>query len=161
MLHNKYVKLAWIATLVILADQIAKSFILKHLPVHQSVNVIEGFFDITHVRNPGGAFGLMANMNAAARTFVFLFLSSMAVGLLFYLYKKTPRTHSFLAAGFAMIFGGAIGNLIDRVRFGNVVDFLDVYIGRHHWPAFNIADSAITIGILIFVYHLLFKKMPE
>ena len=161
MLQNKYVKLAWVAALVILVDQVTKALILNNLPMHQSVNVIEGLFDITHIRNPGGAFGLMANMSAATRMFVFLFLSSLAVGLLFYLYKKTPETHSFLATGFAMIFGGAIGNLIDRIRFGNVVDFLDFYIGKYHWPAFNVADSAITIGIFIFVFHLLFKKMPE
>ena len=161
MLQNKYVKLAWVAALVILVDQVSKALILNNLPMHQSVNVIEGLFDITHIRNPGGAFGLMANMSAATRMFVFLFLSSLAVGLLFYLYKKTPETHSFLATGFAMIFGGAIGNLIDRIRFGNVVDFLDFYIGKYHWPAFNVADSAITIGIFIFVFHLLFKKMPE
>jgi signal peptidase II len=66
-----------------------------------------------------------------------------------------------LAAAFALIFGGAIGNLIDRVRFGMVIDFLDFYAGKLHWPAFNIADSAITIGIGIFLYHLIFKKMPE
>jgi signal peptidase II len=161
MLQNKYVKLAWVAALVILVDQVSKALILNNLPIHQSVKVIEGLFDITHIRNPGGAFGLMANMSAATRMFVFLFLSSLAVGLLFYLYKKTPKTHSFLATGFAMIFGGAIGNLIDRIRFGNVVDFLDFYIDKYHWPAFNIADSAITIGIFIFVFHLLFKKMPE
>ena len=161
MRRNKYVKLAWVASLVILADQISKALILKHLPVHQSVKVIGGLFDITHIRNPGGAFGLMANVSSAVRTFVFLILSSLAVGLLFYLYNKTPKTHSFLATGFALIFGGAIGNLIDRIRFGNVVDFLDFYVGKYHWPAFNIADSAITIGIFIFVFHLLFKKMPE
>jgi signal peptidase II len=81
--------------------------------------------------------------------------------VIFLLYKNTPKTHSLLAAGFALIFGGAAGNLIDRIRFGKVVDFLDFYIGNLHWPAFNIADSAITIGIAIFIFHILFKKMPE
>jgi signal peptidase II len=85
----------------------------------------------------------------------------MAVGLIFYFYHKTPPGQTLLSTGFALIFGGAIGNLIDRVRFGMVVDFLDFYIGRHHWPAFNIADSAITVGIFIFIYHLVVKKMPE
>ncbi|MGD8293829.1 MAG: signal peptidase II, partial [Desulfobacterales bacterium] len=91
----------------------------------------------------------------------FLFISSLAVGLIFYFYKKTPSSQPILATGFALIFGGAIGNLIDRIRFGNVVDFLDFYIGNHHWPAFNVADSAITIGISIFIFHLLLKKVPE
>jgi signal peptidase II len=66
-----------------------------------------------------------------------------------------------LATGFAMIFGGAIGNLVDRIRFGKVVDFLDFYIGNLHWPAFNVADSAVSVGIAIFIFHLLFKKMPK
>ena len=161
MSSNKYVKLVLVSGMVVLADQISKALILKYLPIHQSIPVISGFFDITHVRNPGGAFGLMANMGPTARTVVFMVISSLAVGLILYFYGKTPRRYALLATGFALIFGGAIGNLIDRFRFGNVVDFLDFYIGSLHWPAFNIADSAITVGIFIFIYHLLFKKMPE
>ena len=158
---RKYIKLAVVAGLVVLADQITKALILKYLPYHQSITVIAGFFDITHIHNPGGAFGLMANMSETVRTIVFLLASSVAVGLIFYFYIKIPPLYSFLAVGFALILGGAIGNLIDRVRMGVVVDFLDVYIGKYHWPAFNIADSAITVGIFIFGFHLLFKKMPE
>ena len=161
MIQNKYIRLVILSGLVVLADQITKALILKYLPLHKSIPVIAGIFDITHVLNPGGAFGLMANMSVVVRTVVFLFISSLAVGLIFYFYIKIPPGHGFLAAGFALIFGGAIGNLIDRVRFGMVVDFLDFYIGQNHWPAFNIADSAITVGIFIFIYHLLFKKMPE
>lgn len=161
MLQNKYIRLVVVAGLVILADQITKALILKHLPLHKSIQVIAGIFDITHILNPGGAFGLMANMSVVVRTVVFLFISSLAVGLILYFYIKTPSGFAFLAAGFALIFGGAIGNLIDRVRFGVVVDFLDFYIGKYHWPAFNIADSAITIGMGIFIFHLMFKKMPE
>ena len=161
MLKNKYTKLIVVAGLVVLADQITKGLILKFLPYHQSITVIAGFFDLTHIHNPGGAFGLMANMSETMRTIVFLFASSVAVGLIFYFYIKTPPSYAFLAVGFALIFGGAIGNLIDRVRMGIVIDFLDVYVGKYHWPAFNIADSAITVGIFIFGFHLLFKKMPE
>jgi signal peptidase II len=161
MLPNKYIRLVIVAGLVVLADQISKTLILKYLPLHHSIPVVAGVFDITHIRNPGGAFGLMANMSVFGRSIVFLFISSIAVGLILYFYSKTPRTHTFLSIGFALIFGGAVGNLIDRVRFGSVVDFLDFYIGNYHWPAFNIADSAITVGIFIFIYHLLFKKMPE
>jgi signal peptidase II len=160
MLQNKYIRLAIVAGLVVLADQITKALILRYLPLHKSIPVIAGIFDITHVLNPGGAFGLLADLSVVMRTVIFLFISSLAVGLVFYFYIKTPRSHTFLSIGFALIFGGAIGNLIDRVRFGMVVDFLDLYIGQYHWPAFNIADSAITVGIFIFIYHLLFKNMP-
>ena len=161
MLRNRYIKLAVVAALVVTADQISKALILKYLPVHHSIPIIRGLFDITHIHNPGGAFGLMANMSETVRTFVFIFVSSLAVCLILYLYIKTPRSHAFLATGFALILGGAVGNLIDRFRFGIVVDFIDVYVGSFHWPAFNIADSAITVGILIFLGHLLFKKMPD
>ena len=161
MPQNKYIRLALVAGLVVSTDQITKALILKYLALHKSIPVIAGIFDITHILNPGGAFGLMANMSVVVRTVVFLFISSLAVGLILYFYIKTPSGYAFLAVGFALIFGGAIGNLVDRVRFGMVVDFLDFYIGEYHWPAFNIADSAITVGLFIFLYHLLFKKLPE
>lgn len=150
------------AGLIVLADQITKAIILEYLPYHHSVTVVAGFFDITHIHNPGGAFGLMADMSKAVRTVVFLLASSAAVGLILYFYVKTPPSYTLLGFGFALIFGGAIGNLIDRIRLGVVVDFLDFHIGnKFSWPAFNVADSAITVGIFIFGYHLLFKKMPE
>jgi signal peptidase II len=154
MLKNKYIKLVVIAGAVILLDQFTKGLILRYLPFNNNISVIDGFFNITHIHNPGGAFGLMANLSPTLRSIIFLFISSLAVGLIFYFYKKTPAQYSWLAAAFALIFGGAIGNLIDRIRFGIVV-------GNLHWPAFNIADSAISIGIGIFLYHLIFKKMPE
>ena len=160
MLKNKYIKLVVIAGVIILLDQFTKGLILRYLPFNNSIPVIKGFFNITHIRNPGGAFGLMANLSPILRSIVFLFISSLAVGLIFYFYQKTPAKYSWLAAAFALIFGGAIGNLIDRIRFRMVIDFLDFYVGSLHWPAFNIADSAISIGIGIFLYHLMLKKMP-
>ena len=161
MLKNKYIKLVVFAGIIVLLDQFTKALIIGHVSFNQTIPVMRGFFNITHIHNPGGAFGLMANLSPALRSIIFLFISSLAVGLIFYFYKKTPPNYPWLAAAFALIFGGAIGNLIDRLRFGFVIDFLDVYIGNLHWPAFNVADSAISIGIGIFVFHLLFKKMPE
>jgi signal peptidase II len=160
-MRKKYFKLAIVAGLIITVDQITKILISNFLPEHQSVSVIPGFFNITHIRNPGGAFGLLAEASPFLRNLMFLFISSLAVCLIFWFYKKTPQSHPILASGFALIFGGAIGNLIDRIRFGKVVDFLDFFIGNLHWPAFNIADSAISIGIGIFALHLLLKKMPD
>jgi len=159
-MHNKYLKLAIIAGSVIILDQITKAIILYSMPLYHSISIIPGFFSISHIHNPGGAFGFMANYSPVLRSIVFLFFSSLAICLIFYLYKKTPREYSLLATGFALIFGGAIGNLIDRIRFGKVVDFLDFYIGSIHWPAFNVADSAISIGMVIFIYHFFFKKLP-
>lgn len=160
MFENKYTKLAFIAGIVLLLDQITKAVILKTMPLYSSISVLPGFFSITHIHNPGGAFGFLADQNQDIRRMVFIVVSFLAMGLIFYFYNTTPRSYSILATGFALIFGGATGNLIDRIRFGSVVDFLDLYIGIHHWPAFNIADSSISIGMGIFVFHLLFRKMP-
>ena len=159
--QDKYIRLAVIGGCVVIVDQITKLLILKHLPFNQNITVIAGFFDIVHINNPGGAFGLLASLSPQWRTIIFLFVSSLAVGLILYFYIKTPQSHPWLAAGFALIFGGAIGNLIDRLRFGFVIDFLDFYIAKYHWPAFNIADSAITVGLTIFVIHIVLRKMPD
>jgi len=161
MSFKKYSKLLLISVVIVAFDQITKSIILNSLELYHSIKIIPGFFNITHIHNPGGAFGFLADQSASVRIIVFLFVSILALGFIFYFYQKTPETHKMLATGFALIFGGAIGNLIDRVRFGTVVDFLDVYIKNLHWPAFNVADSAITIGMGIFVYHIVAKKIPE
>ena len=158
---TKYIKLACIAGIIVILDLISKAIILNKIPLYHSIEVIPGFFSLTHIQNAGGAFGLLANQSSDVRDIFFLIVSSLAICLIFFLYKNTPKTHSLLAAGFALILGGAAGNLIDRIRLGKVVDFLDFYIGNLHWPAFNVADSAISVGVVIFIFHILFKKMPE
>ena len=157
----KYRRLGWIAGSVVLADQVTKGIILAHLRLYETIPVVPGFFNITHIQNPGGAFGFLAQQSPTVRGLIFLLMSFLAVCLIFWFYRKTPPTHRLMAAGFALIFGGAIGNLIDRLRFGQVVDFLDFYVGAWHWPAFNVADSAITIGITIFLLHVATGRMPE
>jgi signal peptidase II len=160
MMHGKYTKLFVISGLVVLLDQVTKLLILKNLPLFHSTTVIPGFFNITHILNPGGAFGFLAHQNSHFRNLLFLLASSIAIGCIYFFYKNVSNTQPLLASGLALIFGGAVGNLMDRIRFGKVVDFLDFYVGSHHWPAFNVADSAITVGITVFLFHLLFKKLP-
>lgn len=150
-----------IAGLVVLLDQATKLLVLATIPLYHSIVVIPGFFNLTHIRNPGGAFGFMASGSHATRSLLFIGVSALAMGLIVYFYRSTPKTHPYLAAALAMIFGGAAGNLIDRLRFGEVVDFVDIYVGIHHWPAFNVADSAITIGVIVFVAHVVLGKMPQ
>lgn len=158
---QKYVKLVLIAGSVVLLDQLTKAVIVRELPLHHVIPVVNGFFNLVHVHNPGGAFGLMAELGPALRTAVFIFVSALAIGVILYFYHSTPAGRPWLATGFALIFGGAVGNMIDRLRMGAVVDFLDFYLGSFHWPAFNLADSAITIGVGIFVLHLLLKKTTD
>lgn len=150
-----------IASTVILLDQITKMVVLKTIGLYESIPVIHGFFNLTHIRNPGGAFGFMASGNLQVRAFLFLGVSMFALVLIIYFYKSIPLTHRLLRAALSMIFGGAVGNIIDRIRFREVVDFLDFYMGSYHWPAFNVADSAITVGITVLIVHIVFKKMPE
>lgn len=152
---------AMITGLIVLLDQATKFLVLARMPLYDSIPVIEGFFNLTHVRNPGGAFGFMAAGSQGVRNLLFVGVSIVAMGLIVYFYRSTPKTYPYLASALAMIFGGAVGNLIDRLRFGEVVDFLDVYVGAYHWPAFNVADSAISVGITIFIAHLVLGKMPE
>ena len=157
---KKISRLSVAAGIVIVLDQITKIMILTFLPLYDSIAIIPGFFSLTHIQNPGGAFGFMARQSSNFQHVTFIAISLLALCLVLYFYMTTPTGYPWLSAGFAMIFGGAVGNLIDRVRLGKVVDFLDVYMGQMHWPAFNVADSAISIGIAVFLFHLVFQKMP-
>ncbi len=159
--RKKYLRLLLVAGALVLLDQATKLIIVENMRLYDVITVIPGFFNIVHVHNPGGAFGFLADSSIVWRQIVFLFVSGAAVFLILYFYHRTPDTHLFLSTAFAMIFGGAVGNMIDRVRLGIVIDFLDFHIGDLHWPAFNVADSAITVGIGIFIYHLVFNKIPE
>ncbi len=159
-LKKKYVRFSVVATLVVLLDQISKAWVLAKIPLYKSIPVIPGLFSITHVHNPGGAFGFLAQNGSPWRHWIFLGASVLALAMILYFHHQTPKTHPYLALGLSLIFGGAIGNLIDRLRIGEVVDFLDFYVATHHWPTFNVADSAVTVGVGIFIAHIVLKKMP-
>ncbi len=142
---------------IILLDQITKMLIIKFLPLMSAVTVIPGFFNIVHVRNPGGAFSFLAGAGASWRPFFFLAMSLLGTGIIVYAYRKVEKRDFWNRCALALLFGGALGNLIDRLRFGEVVDFLDFYIGAYHWPAFNVADSAISVGAVMLLIVLLRK----
>ena len=161
MTKAKILRLVAVSGITVIVDQITKLLVAAYIGYGQDIAVIPGFFNLTHVLNPGGAFGLFAQQGAMVRVMFFLVFSLVAVGLILYLYVGIPETHPMLANGLSLIFGGAVGNLIDRVRMGKVIDFLDVYVGDLHWPAFNVADSAICVGVGIFMFHILFNRMPE
>jgi signal peptidase II len=161
ILGIKYSLLTTVAGVVILADQVTKAMVMTYLPLYKPIDIISGWFAIVHVQNPGGAFGFMAHQSASLRIFLFVFVSLAAIGMILYFYHNTPRVKGWLRMGLALIFGGAVGNIIDRLRFGSVVDFLDFHVGPHHWPTFNVADSAITVGVSIFLIHLVFNRMPQ
>jgi len=156
--HSKYILLAVVAGLVVGLDQITKAAVQARIPLYATIPVIPGFFDLTHIQNPGGAFGFLAGQASGTRHLLFIGFAILAVVFILWFYHQLPERASSLGAGLSLILGGALGNLIDRFRYGQVVDFIDLYIGDMHWPAFNVADSAVTVGTAIFAYHVLIKR---
>jgi len=144
--------------LVILLDQATKAWIISTMRLYDSFVVIGGFFNITHVRNPGAAFGFLAAAPPMFRYTFFIVVTVAAILLILHYLRISRIEAPSLVSALALILAGAVGNLIDRVRFGEVVDFLDVYIVSYHWPAFNVADSAITVGAAILIVVLLQKR---
>ena len=138
-----------VAGAVIVLDRLTKTVVASHMELHQSIPVIESFVALTYVRNPGVAFGLLAGRWLAFRVPLLLGVSGFAVTMLvWFLRGIAPRRHLLVAACGAVL-GGAIGNMIDRVAFGEVIDFVDLSLGPYHWPAFNVADAAITLGVAV------------
>jgi signal peptidase II len=157
-LKKRYYLMACPAVAVIILDQLSKWAVVSRLRVHEGVPVLTGFFDLVHVRNRGMAFGLM-NRPGIDFTFYFLVAASLgAVVLLLIWFLKLKDGDSRLTVGLSLILGGAVGNLIDRLRFREVIDFLDFYLGQYHWPVFNLADSAITVGTFLVALSLIFKR---
>jgi len=140
---------------VFLADWLTKTLIEAVLPLHESLPVIPGFFQIVHVRNQGIAFGLFSDSPSPTKTFILVLLSAAALAGVGYLLWTTHPAGGKQSAALSLILGGALGNLFDRVRYGAVVDFLDVFAGPYHWPAFNLADSAIVAGGGLLLLHVL------
>jgi signal peptidase II len=158
-LKNRLPRLLLIAGMTVLVDLAAKQIVLRTIPLHENLEVIPGFFSLTHVRNTGAAFGLFAGQATAVRTLLFLAMSIAALGVVLFMYARIADGMRWASTALCLIFGGAVGNLVDRLRFGEVVDFFDVYIGSAHWPAFNVADSAISVGVGILFFHVLTKKI--
>ena len=145
------------ALLVVILDQVSKAVLAGALRMHESVPVIPGFFNLVHVRNRGMAFGLLNRSHADMAFWLLVGASCMAIGLLLFWFLRLKDGDTRMTLGLSLILGGAIGNLIDRLRFREVVDFLDVFWGTYHWPAFNVADAAITVGTFWVAISLIFR----
>lgn len=141
-----YALLAFPALAVITLDQASKYLIVRLIPLFGSIPVINGFFNLVHVRNRGMAFGLMNRPDPGFMFYLLVFASIGAIILLGYWALHLKNENWKITLGLSLILGGAIGNMIDRLRLKEVIDFLDFSIGSYHWPSFNIADSAITVG---------------
>ena len=144
-------KLVAIVAAVVGADQLTKLWVVEHFRLYESREVIAGFFHLTYLTNTGAAFGLLAGEHSVLRQSFFIGVAVVALLAMILFYRKLGRQSLLYTLAIGLISGGALGNLIDRLRLGSVIDFLDFFVGRYHWPAFNVADSAITVGVGLFL----------
>jgi signal peptidase II len=160
-MKRKYWVLLITCLVVLSLDQFTKYTVQKNLPLHDRVEVIPGFFNLTHVRNAGGAFGIFGGRRGGWTTLFFVGVSVLAVGSILFFIQKIKEDEKILALSFSLVLAGAIGNLIDRLRYGEVIDFLEFYLSSFFWPAFNIADSAICIGIGLMAFELVIHDQKK
>ena len=140
-----------VTPLVILVDQLTKYLVNANLAPYASITLVENFVHLSHVRNPGGAFGVLSWVHPN----FFVVVAGLAIGVVFVFFWSLGRDQRLPATALSLILGGALGNLADRVRLGSVVDFIDVHWHSLRWPAFNVADAAITVGVFLLVIELL------
>jgi signal peptidase II len=149
---------AAIALLVFIGDQATKAIVESSIPERQVIPVIPGLFNITHVKNEGAAFGLFADSPAPWKTVLLIVISAALLATVVGVVWKTRRLQWEAGVGLSLILGGALSNLVDRIRMGRVVDFLDFYIRSYHWYTFNLADSAIVAGAGFLILQVLFVE---
>ena len=144
---------------VLIPDLVTKALVQAKLELWESRTVIPGLFDLVHVTNKGSAFGFLNRVDITWQTTFLVVVTLLAVGVMLHLLRQASDQETFLITGLGLILGGALGNLVDRVRYGEVIDFLDFYVGDWHWPAFNVADIAITLGAFCLLISLHRKKL--
>lgn len=149
-----------IALGIVILDRLAKHAVEHKIPLHDGIQIIPGFFRITHLENRGAAFGLFADSPSQWKIGMLVLFSVIALAVVATLLWKNSHSLSPTGIGLSLILGGAIGNLWDRLAAGHVTDFLLFYMGRYQWPAFNVADSAIVVGATLLVFEIVFSKNP-
>lgn len=149
-----------LALAILVFDRLTKWLVEQRIALHENVNVIPGFFRLTHVQNRGAAFGLFSESASEYKVLVLVLFSVVALVVVSTLLWRNSHRLTSTGVGLALILGGALGNLWDRVVTGHVVDFLLFYVGSYQWPAFNVADTAIVVGAVLLVAEILFAKPP-
>jgi signal peptidase II len=149
-----------IALAVLLLDRFTKWLVIRNIALEDSISVIPGLFRLTHLENPGAAFSIFAESDSPYRTALLVGISLAALAVVALLLWTRRSSFSSTTIALSLIAGGALGNLWDRISDGKVTDFLDFYVGPHHWPPFNLADSAIVVGALLLMLRMLAKEQP-
>jgi signal peptidase II len=145
---------------VLLTDQLTKIIVSQNVSPYTNIAIIPGFFNLTHIHNRGAIFGFFSQSESPFVSILLTIASLTALSFVIYYFLKTPPTEKTMKISLSLILGGALGNLVDRVFKGYVVDFADFYIKQWHWPAFNVADASITVGALCLIFVLL-KGRPK
>lgn len=141
-----------VTAVILILDQATKLYVDARFALYESVPVIPGWFHLTYIRNQGAAFGILSN--SAVRVPFFITVAAIALLVILWYLRSLRDDQKLAAFALALIFSGALGNLIDRVRLGEVIDFLDVFWRHNHWPAFNVADSAICVGVTLLIWEM-------
>jgi signal peptidase II len=158
-MKSKYSILFVVATLVLILDQATKLYVARTMDLYSSIVISSDFFSITYICNKGAAFSFLAH--SPYRLPVLTLISVIAIVAIIIFFRKLRPDQKFTAFCLALIFAGALGNLIDRLRLGEVIDFLNVHWYDHYWPAFNVADSAICVGVFLLVVDMFFEEKRQ
>ncbi len=147
-----------LAAVLVAIDQLTKYLIVLAIPLNTGIPIISGLLNLVHVGNTGGAFSIFAGSRSPWRQYIFIALAIVVIAAIAFAYLKAGKKDNWSRVAYVLIAGGACGNLIDRIRLGEVIDFVDVYVGRWHWPAFNVADAALSTGAVMLLISLIRKK---
>lgn len=156
--RKKFLVLIVIALVIAISDQATKYLVTTFIPLHNGIEVIPGFLNFVHHRNPGAAFGIFADSTSHLRPLFLLLVSIAALICIIWVIASSQQIESYMLIALSFFSGGALGNLVDRARFGEVTDFIDVYVGSYHWPAFNVADASLCVGTAVLFLHFLLRK---
>ena len=157
---TRFWRVVWavIAVVVFAGDQVTKAMVEDLIPEHATVQILPHFLNLIHTKNTGAAFGLFSESPAPWKTLLLIVVSSLLLAMVIAVMWRNQQLRWETGVGLALILGGALSNLFDRIRLGRVVDFVDVYFRSYHWPTFNLADSAIVVGAGLLVFQLLFLE---
>ena len=157
-MNPKFKLVLFLLVAIVALDQASKAIVDRTMPLYHSIPVIENVFSLTYIRNTGAAFGFLARSGELFRRTFLIGFSIAAIGFILVMLRRLPENEKGLTIALGFILAGAVGNLIDRLLYGEVIDFLDFYWSRYHWPAFNVADSFITIGVVVILFRLALTK---
>jgi len=155
------IRYIFLAFLILLSDRVSKSAITDHFELGQPVAVIDGLFNITYVQNTGIAFGFFSTLSSPVKVLILSLVAGIAaIVVVIYSLRHDPR-NSMLQVALAMILAGALGNLYDRILYGYVIDFLELHVRGYYWPSFNIADTSISIGVILLAWEMFRNEAPN